>query len=370
MDRKIIVMPDSFKGSICSEEAATIIGEAAEKYGFNSIELPIADGGEGSIDCILKILGGKKHSVPVFGPDGKQTVASYGETFQNIAIMEIAESSGITKQTDLHPMTSDTFGFGQLISAALDRGLRDFLICLGGSATTDCGLGMMAALGALFYDEAGKEFVPNGKRLKDVSKIDLSAFDARISESTFTVMSDVENPLFGEKGAAYVFSPQKGANEAEVIELDEGLRHVAPLIYEVTGVKEEKVKGAGAAGGSGYACAAFFKAKIQSGIHAMLDLCKFDSRVEDCDFIVTGEGKLDMQSLMGKVLSGIESRAAGKPIVSFCGVCGLDEDILKEHNITSVEISKGISKEESIKNGPKYLKAAAEKFFEGMEGNK
>lgn len=368
MSRKVIIMPDSFKGSMTSAEVASIIGKEAKLAGWETEEIPIADGGEGSIECILSVLGGERVATTVYGPDGNLRSAFYGVTNDKTAVLEIAESTGITKQNSLNPMTSDTFGFGQMISDALEKGLRKFFICLGGSASTDCGLGMAAALGAKFYDKEGKEFIPCGGRLKEVAGIDISNLDPRISESSFRVMSDVESPLYGEKGAAYVFSPQKGASPSEVKILDDGLRHVAPLIMEATNTPFERVKGAGAAGGSGYGCVAFLKAEIASGIESILDLVDFDSRVKDADLVITGEGKLDSQSLMGKVLSGIKKRTADIPIVSFCGICDADTEELKILNVTAVEIGRGIHIDESMRRGPENLKKAAKQFFSYTEG--
>lgn len=366
MIRNIIVMPDSFKGSMSSETVADIITKEAEKEGLSVKKFPIADGGEGSVDCILNVLGGRKINLTVYGPDGELKQAAYGVTADGTAVLEIAESSGITKQKKLNPLTSDTYGFGQMIEDALSKGYRKFLLCLGGSATTDCGLGMAAALGVKFTDFSGKEIVPSGGRLSQVKQIDIKNINPLIKQSAFTVMSDVENPLFGRNGAAFVFSPQKGASDSEVELLDEGLRSVAPIIRNVTGVDFESLKGAGAAGGAGYGCAAFLKAKITSGIHAMLDLCRFDENVKDADLIVTGEGKLDSQSLMGKVLSGIKTRAGDTPIVSFCGISEADSNLLKRYNVTAVEIGRNIPLEQSIKDGRRYLRDACRLFFENI----
>ena len=367
MGKKILVIPDSFKGSMSSEEVTDIIASTAQKAGFEAILVPIADGGEGSIDCILRILGGKKVSLKVVGPEGKKITAHYGITPSGKAVIEIAESTGITRQSSLHPMSANTYGFGELIKDALDKGSKDFLLCLGGSASTDMGLGMAAALGARFFDKKGKSFVPTGESMKDIEKIDLSKMDARVLDSNFLIMSDVENPLYGEKGAAYVFSPQKGATAEEVKILDNNLRHAAKLVREATGCDFESVKGAGAAGGSGYGCVAFLKAKISSGIDAMLDLCGFEEKISDCELIVTGEGKLDEQSLMGKVLSGIKRRAKEKRIVSFCGISTLPKELERKSNITVIEIGKNVSIEESIKNGKKLLKKASEEFFNELK---
>ena len=363
MGKKIMVIPDSLKGSMSSEEVAEIVSLSAENAGFETICVPIADGGEGSIDCILRILGGKKKTIKVVGPAGRKILASYAVTNKGTAIIEIAESTGITRQSNLHAMSANTFGFGELIKDALNEGCRDFLLCLGGSASTDMGLGMASALGAKFFDKENACFVPSGESMGSIEKVDISGLDERINESSFVIMSDVENPLYGEKGAAYVFSPQKGASKEEVKILDDNLRHAASLVKDATGCDFESVKGAGAAGGSGYGCVAFLKAKISSGIDVMLDLCEFEKNIKDCDFIVTGEGKIDSQSLMGKVLSGIKRRAKGKRIVSFCGVCDLTKEELAKENLSIVEIGKGVTVEESIKNGKELLKLKSNEFF-------
>jgi len=363
MSYKIIVMPDSFKGSMSSKEVCDIISDEANKCGIDTVRLPIADGGEGSIECILNILGGDRVYCDVIGPGGNKITAYYGVTKQGTAVIEIAESSGITKQDSLHPVTSNTYGFGELIKDALAKGYKDFLLCLGGSATTDCGCGMAAALGAEFYNSNGDDIIPSGETLADVDRIDLTHLDSRIEGCNIRVMSDVENPLYGAKGAAYIFSPQKGASKEEVVLLDKGLEHVSKLIEKETGVSSKCVKGAGAAGGAGYGCASFLKAEIVSGINAILDIAEFDKKVKDCDLIVTGEGKLDAQSLMGKVLSGIKKRSLNKRIVSFCGICDCDGAILKKENITAIEIGRNIPIDESIKNGAIYLKETASKYF-------
>lgn len=366
MNKKIMIIPDSFKGSMTSQEVATIIGDVIKgKTEYDTIQIPIADGGEGSMACILKSTGGNTKMVRVQSPEGKMIEAGFGVTTDCRGVIEIAESSGITKQSSFLACKATTYGFGELIKAALDDGIRDFLLCLGGSATTDCACGMAAALGVRFFNEKGEAFIPTGETLIDVSEIDITHADSRIQESKFMVMSDVENPLYGENGAAYVYAPQKGATKEEVILLDQGLQHIAKEIERCTGVSCSSIKGAGAAGGAGYGCVAFLNAGIKSGIEAMLDICCFDALVKDCDMIITGEGKLDEQSLMGKVLSGLKKHSLHKPIVSFCGRCDYSTDELLKDHIQAVEIGKGIALEESMKNGSLYLRQAVERFFEG-----
>ena len=316
-------------------------------------------------------------SVIVCGPAGTRIEATYGITNASTAVIEIAESTGLTRQSELHPLTSNTYGFGELILDALEQGIRSFILCLGGSASTDCGLGMAAALGAKFYDRNKEIIVPSGSSLISIDKIDTSSLDQRISESNFTVICDVENPLFGPNGAAYVYGPQKGASPDDVILLDNGLRHVAPEITRVTGVDHTSVIGAGAAGGTGFGCAAFLNATMKSGIETILDINGYsvipgredsnennkESSPEGFDLIITGEGCLDEQSLMGKVLSGILKRSNGIPVVSFCGKCKIDPFVLKNAGVTAVEIGEGVPVDDSIANGKYYLKKAAEAFF-------
>ena len=364
--KKIIIAPDSFKGSLTSIEVADIIGEEISVFlpDCEIIKMPIADGGEGSVETIITALGGKTYQTKVLSPDDRMIDAKYGIASNGTAIIEVAQSSGITKQKGLHPMTSNTFGFGQLILAALERGARDFILCIGGSATTDCGCGMAAALGVLFLDEKGRSFIPCGKDLCDVAKIDINLIDKRAQKSNFTVMCDVTNPLTGKNGAAFVYSPQKGASPEQVIHLDKGLYHIGRLLSELFGKDLTSIPGAGAAGGLGAGCMAFLGANLQSGIDAILELCGFEEHVRQADLIITGEGKLDSQSFYGKVLSGLLREANGVPVWSVCGVCDCDETLLQKHGVTVFEASKGISTNESMSDPAKYLRIAVQKAMQ------
>ena len=360
---KVIIAPDSFKGALSANQVADIIAEEvnAEFPGCTVIKMPIADGGEGSTDTILAAMGGKKYTAQALSPDDRHIAASFGIAADGTAILEMAQSSGLTMQSGMHPMTASTFGFGQLILAALDRGARDFILCIGGSATTDGGGGMAAALGVRFLDRTGSSFVPCGGTLVKISRIDVGDIDGRIRESRFTVMCDVDNPLFGENGAAYVYAPQKGAKPEQVLALDKGLRHLGKTLFDQFGTDFSGVPGAGAAGGLGAGCMAFLNANLMSGSEAILNLCGFEKHLPGTDLIITGEGKLDAQSFYGKVLSGILSRAPHVPVCSICGVCDCDEGFLKGRNINIFEASEGVSMEESMKNPVKYLRIAAGK---------
>ena len=231
---KVIIAPDSFKGVLTSKEVTDIIADEVSAVfpDCGIVKMPIADGGEGSVDTILSSIGGKTYEATVLSPDDREISAFYGIASNTAAILEMAQSSGITKQNGLHPMTATTYGFGQLILAALDRGAKEFMLGIGGSASTDGGCGMASALGIRFLDESGKSFVPSGETLEKIARIDVDGIDKRVAESKFTVMCDVDNPLYGVNGAAYVYSPQKGATPEQVRILDDGLRHYGRILEE------------------------------------------------------------------------------------------------------------------------------------------
>ncbi len=357
--KNIIIIPDSFKGSMSAIEVCDILAEVVEQFTSSKvIKLPIADGGEGTVDCLLTALKGEKKQTIVTSPEGKDILASYGIA-NGLAIIEIAESSGITKQTSYNAPQATTYGFGQLILDALDMGCRDFLLALGGSATTDGGCGMASALGVEFFDDDGNSFIPVGATLAKISKISLAKRDARIEEATFKVMCDVDNPLYGKNGAAYIYGPQKGANEEEVVLLDEGLINLAKVLKETTGIDYSNISGAGAAGGVGAGCCAFLNGELESGIELILNITNFDELVKDCELIITGEGKIDEQSLMGKTISGIKAHSNNVKMLAFCGTCTLEDT----QGIEVVEIGKGLPLEESISKGKYYLKEKAFAYF-------
>jgi len=360
---KVIIAPDSFKGVLTSKEVTDIIADEVSAVfpDCEIVKMPIADGGEGSVDTILSSIGGKTYEATVLSPDDRQIKAFYGIASNDAAILEMAQSSGITKQNGLHPMTATTYGFGQLILAALDRGAKEFMLGIGGSASTDGGCGMASALGVRFLDELGESFVPCGETLCNVVKVDISGIDKRIAESKFTVMCDVDNPLYGENGAAYIYGPQKGANPEQVLMLDKGLRHYGSELQASFGKDFSKSPGAGAAGGLGAGCVAFLGATLKSGIDAILKLCDFKKHVVGADLIITGEGKLDSQSFQGKVLSGLMQSAKEVPVWSVCGVCEYDESFLQKKNLRVFETSEGTTVEKSMNEPKKYLRLAAQK---------
>jgi len=365
--KKVIVVPDSFKGVLTAGEAAEVITAAVfEAFpGCEVIKMPIADGGEGSVDAVLSAVGGETFSVKVQSPDNKEIDAKYGITNDGTAVLEMAQSSGITRQDGLHPMTSNTYGFGQLILSALPQ--QNMILCIGGSATTDGGCGMAAALGALFTDRNNNNFVPCGETLRDIISIDLSGLDKRAAKSKFTVMCDVDNPLYGETGAAYVYGPQKGANPEQVRKLDDGLRRYSDVLENHFGRSFKDIPGAGAAGGLGAGCMAFLGAVLKSGIDTLLELYNFKDQCKDADLVITGEGKLDSQSFQGKVMSGILREAGDVPVWSVCGINDCDDGFLEERGIRVFQACEGITAEESMKEPVKYLKLAAQRAMEAYK---
>ncbi len=325
--KKFVLIPDSFKGTMSSEEVCGIMENSIKKLFFDAdvISVPIADGGEGSVDCLIKACGGKKVQVTCEGPFMEKIESFYGMLPDNTAVIEMAACCGLVLVKDRkNPGKTTTFGVGTLIKNALFAGAKKIIICLGGSSTNDGGCGAAAALGVKFYDALGNAFIPVGDTLCDIAKIDASGLISELLSTEIITMCDITNPLYGKNGAAYIFAPQKGADESEVILLDKGLYHLSECIKRDLGVDVSAVSGAGAAGGMGAGTMAFFKSKLCSGIKAVLSLVQFDKIISDADYIFTGEGKIDSQSAGGKALSGIAD-AAKKQNKTVIALCGCDE---------------------------------------------
>ena len=321
--KKCIVISDSFKGSISSIEIGRIAKASVPKFfpDCEVLSVPAADGGEGTVDCFLEALGGEKITEEVTGPLG-DPVSAYYAVIEDRAIIEMAAAAGLPlvgKQKD--PMVTTTYGVGQQLKSAVLSGVKEIVLGLGGSATNDGGCGCAAAMGVKFYDKSGNEFVPVGGTLKDISRIDVSEAKKLLEGVKITAMCDIDNPLYGPTGAAYVFGPQKGADEEMVEKLDEGLRHLAEVIESSLGLDVALLPGAGAAGGFGAGCVAFFGAELRSGIETVLDTVRFDTLLDGADLVITGEGRIDGQSLRGKVVVGVAARAKAKgvPVVAIVG---------------------------------------------------
>ncbi|MDR1406541.1 MAG: glycerate kinase [Tannerella sp.] len=360
--KKIVVAVDSFKGCLSSGE----IGKAAEngiKAVFPScevVQIPVADGGEGVLDVLMPVVNGRYASVRAHNPLMKPMTARYGISSDGrTGLIEMAAVSGLplVPVAQRNPMLTTSFGTGELIRDALEKDCRDFVVGIGGSATNDAGLGMLQALGFRFLDGNGSELGVGGKIMRDVAGIDASHAHPALKDSRFTIACDVRNPFCGEDGAAYVYARQKGADDGMIRALDDGLSSLAKVILNATGKDIANVPGSGAAGGLGGGFLAFLNAVLKPGIALLLDYLEFDRRIEGADLIITGEGRVDRQSVMGKAPWGVlqAARKQGVPVVVIAG--GL-EDV--------AEINRaGFQGVFSITPGPVPLEKAMEPGFAG-----
>ncbi len=344
---RIIVAPDSFKGSLTAAQVAEAcrLGILDELPAAEVVCLPLADGGEGTVDALSESARMSKVKCKVCDPLMRPVEAVYAISSDGKnAVMEMAAASGLTllSESERDPLQTSTYGTGEMILDALRRGCRRFFIGIGGSATNDAGMGMLRALGYRFADASGNPLEGRGSDLSRVVRIDVSGADPRLRESSFTVACDVDNPLFGPNGAAFVFAPQKGADEETVMQLDRGLRDFASVIMRDIGVDVSLMPGAGAAGGLGAAFCAFLGADLRKGIEMVLEAVGFDKAITGASLIITGEGSVDAQSLMGKVVSGVSSHAreAGVPVVVLGGRVA-DRVALAKAGLTALPVVSG-----------------------------
>lgn len=324
--KKIVLAIDSFKGCLSSKEIEQCIAEEIHRIlpSCQTVCIPIADGGEGMLDTLIEATQGTFVSTQAHDPLMRIRPARYGILGdQRTAIIEMAEINGLTTLSPIerNPMKTSTYGTGELIKDALEKGFRRFIIGIGGSATNDAGMGMIQALGAHLYDKQGNELGQGGKIMEQIAHINLNHLHPALKEATFIVACDVQNPFCGPQGAAYVFARQKGASEEQIRQLDEGMRHLALLIERDFSYNINKVKGSGASGGLGGAFATFLQAHLQSGIGLLLDAVDFDRKITNADWIITGEGKADRQTAEGKVPAGVLKRAkkANIPVMLIAG---------------------------------------------------
>jgi len=337
---KVVLIPDSFKGTLTSIEICTIISDKMNKHfpHCHVVSIPVADGGEGSVDCFLSALGGEKIFETVSSPYFEDMESFYG-LIGDTAVIEMAACAGLPLVEDRkNPSLTTTYGVGQLIMSAAKKGCKKLIVGLGGSSTNDGGCGAAAAVGVKFYDKEGNEFIPVGKTLIDIDRIDLSHRAKELDNIEIITMCDIDNPMYGTKGAAYIFGPQKGADEKMVIVLDKGLKHLCDVIEKETDRNLKDVPGSGAAGAMGAGMIAFFNSKLQMGIETVLDAVKFDDIIADADMIFTGEGKLDTQSLRGKVVIGVGKRAKNKniPVTVIAGGAAANIDEAYDMGVTSI----------------------------------
>ncbi|MGI6580319.1 MAG: glycerate kinase [Saccharofermentanales bacterium] len=337
---RIILIPDSFKGTISATEVCEIMANSVRKF-LPNVEItaiPVADGGEGTVEALQLAIGGEMVNIDVKGPLMQDMESFYGVLPNGSAVIEVAAVVGLPQMEKLAVMDATTYGVGQLISDALAKGHTEIIIGLGGSATNDGGAGACAALGIKFFDKDNNEFVPVGKTLIDIARIDVSGRNPDLDNATIKLMSDINNPLCGERGAAAVFGPQKGATESDVVALDAGLRNFAEIVKRDVGVDIIDIPGAGAAGGIGGGFYGLLNGKLEMGIDVILDIVKFDELLADTSIVFTGEGKIDSQSLGGKVVIGIAKRAKKQnvPLIAVVGDIGDNMDGAYDYGVTAI----------------------------------
>lgn len=336
--KKVIIAPDSFKGTLSSFEVCEILQSVIKDlYPTAQVEkIPVADGGEGTADAYLSIFGGEKIYTDVKSPLMRDIKSSFALLKNGTAVIETAAASGITIEKKNDPYSATTYGTGQLVKHAIKSGAKRIILGLGGSATTDCGIGFLKALGARFYDKDKNETGLGIDEILKIESMDLTELKANLKDISLTVLCDVTNPLYGKNGAAYVFSPQKGADEEGVKRLDGALRHFAKISADALGEDFSSFPGAGAAGGMGFACKAFLGAELKSGANAVIDEADFENKAKEADLVITGEGKMDEQSFMGKVPFTVAKRSAGTKTIAFVGVLECSEEQVKAHGIDEV----------------------------------
>ena len=338
---KYVLIPDSFKGTLSSEDICRIAAEEILRLEPEAeiCAIPVADGGEGTVDAFLAAVGGTRAEVPCTGPCGQEVMGFYGLLPDGTAVVEMAAAAGLPLAGACRdPEKTTTYGVGQLMAHALSRGAKRLVLGLGGSATNDGGCGAAAALGAEFLDAEGRAFVPTGGTLTQIAHIRMKGLRETMAGAEVTVMCDIDNPLCGPAGAAAVFGPQKGADAAMVARMDAGLRHLAETLEKDVGMEVLTLAGGGSAGGFGAGAAAFFGGQLRMGIDVVLDLTDFDRKCRGASLVITGEGHLDSQSLRGKTVVGVarRARALGVPAAALVGGCETALDAVYAEGVSGV----------------------------------
>ena len=369
---KIVIAPDSFKGSLSAKEVADAI-EIGIRRVFQDIEImkiPMADGGEGTVQALVDATDGRIVRLKVLDPLCREIDSFYGILGDDTtAVIEMAAASGLTllKEEERNPMITTTYGTGQLIKHALDMGCRNILLGIGGSATNDGGAGMAAALGVRFLNEKGEEIGLGGGALEKLQRIDRTAIDQRIGLCKISVACDVSNPLIGLEGASYVFGPQKGADKALIKILDENLRKYGQLLEEDLGISLLNVPGTGAAGGLGAGVLAFLNADLRRGVDMVIETTSLEEKLMGADLVITGEGRIDHQTLYGKTPYGVAKLAAKYkiPVVAIAGGIGGNVEALYDNGFNSVfSIVDGpMTLQESMDRGKVLVESTAEKIM-------
>ena len=371
-DLVIVLAPDSFKESMTAKEVCEAMERGIRKANsqIRCIHVPMADGGEGTMQSLVDATGGRVYSKEVVGPLGNNVVAEYGILGNGeIGVIEMASASGIhlVDSEKRNPLITTTFGTGQLIKACLDKGVKKLLIGIGGSATNDGGAGFIQALGGRLLDENGDDLSYGGGALAKLHTIDLSNLDERLKYVSVEVACDVNNPLCGKEGASYVFGPQKGATREMIEILDQNLSHYAEVIKEQLGKDVISKAGAGAAGGLGAGLMAFLDVKLKSGIEMVIEYANLEEKVRDADMVWTGEGSIDFQTQYGKTPLGVAmiAKKYNKPVIALAGRVGNDIDVLYDKGIDAIfGIMRGVTSiEEALIKGKENIEKTSENII-------
>lgn len=371
-DLVIVLAPDSFKESMTAKEVCEAMERGIRKANsqIRCIHVPMADGGEGTMQSLVDATGGRVYSKEVVGPLGNNVVAEYGILGNGeIGVIEMASASGIhlVDSEKRNPLITTTFGTGQLIKACLDKGVKKLLIGIGGSATNDGGAGFIQALGGRLLDENGDDLSYGGGALAKLHTIDLSNLDERLKYVSVEVACDVNNPICGKEGASYVFGPQKGATREMIEILDQNLSHYAEVIKEQLGKDVISKAGAGAAGGLGAGLMAFLDVKLKSGIEMVIEYANLEEKVRDADMVWTGEGSIDFQTQYGKTPLGVAmiAKKYNKPVIALAGRVGNDIDVLYDKGIDAIfGIMRGVTSiEEALVKGPENVEKTSENII-------
>lgn len=374
-DLTIVLAPDSFKESMTAKEACEAMERGIKKANsnINCVHVPMADGGEGTMQSLVDATNGKVYTVKVVGPLGNEVEAQYGILGDGeIGVLEMASASGIhlVPVEQRNPLVTTTYGTGQIIKACLDHGIKKLLIGIGGSATNDGGAGVIQALGGKLLDKQGNELGFGGGELGKLNSIDLTNFDSRLKDIVIEVACDVNNPLCGERGASNVFGLQKGATEEMIGILDDNLKHYADIIKKQLGKDVIDVPGAGAAGGLGAGLMAFLDGTLKKGIEMVIEYTGLEEKVKNADMVWTGEGSIDFQTQYGKTPLGVAmvAKKYNKPVIALAGRVGEGIDILYERGIDSIfGIMKGVSSfEEALAKGQENIEKTSENIIRLM----
>lgn len=340
---KVVIAPDSYKESLTAMEVATAIENGFKEIMPNAeyIKLPMADGGEGTVQSLVDATGGDIVTVEVMGPLGQPVTGFYGLLGDgSTAVIEMAAASGLhlVEPSERNPMLTTTYGTGELIKAALDKGVDHIIIGIGGSSTNDGGVGMAQALGAKLVDDQGADLSFGGGALANLASIDLSGLDPRLADVQLEVACDVDNPLCGPKGASHIFGPQKGATPEMVVQLDANLAHYAKVIRQTNGKDVIDQAGAGAAGGLGAALLGLFDATLRPGINIVMDAVNLTEVIKDADLVITGEGRIDSQTIHGKTPIGVARTAKlyDLPVIGIAGSIAQDCRVVHDHGLDAV----------------------------------